>query len=397
MTTAHSPVGPSSAHRWINCPGSVAATADAPDKATAHSIEGTAAHTLTEWCRLHRRRADEYLGETVQVRRDGTTFGVAVDAEMVDAVNEFLDFVGQFPGEAFVEIRVDYSDHAPGGFGTLDDARLSPGLAVITDFKYGQGVPVAATDNEQLLLYALGVYLEYDWIYEFENFVLAIVQPRIGNTDRWEITREQLLAWARDVLAPAAKAIQDPAAPLKAGEWCRWCRIRDVCKTRAEAVFETLVGEFDSLDDAIPQAGVKRRRETLTNDQIAAILTQVPLIEKWIKDIETHAIAELAHGHRVGDWKMVEGRGGREWGLQEYQIKEAWAAAGVDPLEMYETKVVTPAKAEKLIGKKHEFWQTPGLVLKKPGKPTLAPGSDKRPALALDPNTEFDIVEDPAD
>lgn len=397
MELAHSPLGPSSAHRWMNCPGSVAATADAPDRATAHSIEGTAAHTLTEWCRQHDRRAEEYLGQTITINRDGTAYGILVDQGMVDACQEFVDYVNDRLGDALIEERVTYEEYVPGGFGTLDDGRLAPGVAYITDFKYGQGVPVDAKGNEQLLLYALGAWLRYGWLYGFEKFVLAVYQPRLGHVTEWEVTTEWLLSWARNTLRPAVRALKAEAPEFRAGDWCRWCRVKDVCKTRAEAIFDTVVGEFDDLDTAIPRAGKVRQPGTLTNDQIAKILEALPEIQRWCKDIEVKAMAEIGHGHAVGDWKIVEGRGGRDWGPEEDALQKAWNAAGLDPLGLYEKKLLSPAKAEKLVGKKHPLWATEGLVVKVRGKPTLAPGSDKRSPMTVDANIEFENLEGTAD
>lgn len=394
MTTpAHSPLGPSSAHRWMNCPGSVKASESIPDKATSYSIEGTAAHTLTEWCRLKNRKAEEYLGETISVKRGNETYGILVTQEMVEAVQTFVDYVSDTCGDMLVEERVSYEEFVPGGFGTLDDARLRQNGADIADFKYGQGVPVDAQDNEQMKLYALGIYLKYDWMYQFDWFRLHIVQPRIDHITQWTISKDDLLAWAKTTLTACAKATQAEDAPFKAGEWCRFCRVRETCRTRAESVFETVVGDFENLEAAVGKVG---KTPTLTNDEVALVLNAAGSIEKWLEDIKAYAMREVQHGHPVGDYKLVEGRGGREWAVDEAALKTAWVGAGHDPLELHEVKLITPAKAEKIAGKKSPLWKTAGLINKVKGKPTLAPGKDPRPPITVDANTEFDVVEDPA-
>lgn len=392
--SAHSPLGPSSAHRWMACPGSVAATASIPDKATSYSIEGTAAHTLTEWARLRDRPPSDWLGETVVTKRDGESYGVLIDQAMVDAATTFVDFVNDIPGEAIVEARVSFDPWVPGGFGTADDIRLADGVVAVTDFKYGQGVRVDAARNVQMMLYALGVYHEYGYLYAIERFDLHVVQPRLDHIDSWSISVEELLYWAEKELRPAAEATCKPDAPFKAGDWCQFCRIRSTCRTRAEAVFAATSGDFDNLDDAVAKAG---KRGTLTNDEIAVVLTAIPQIEKWVKDIEAHAMAEIQHGRAVGDYKLVEGRGGRDWGFPDDELKKVWVAQGLDPLALYESKVLTPAKAEKFAGKKADLWKVNGLVVKTRGKPTLAPGSDKRPPITVSAETEFENLEENAD
>lgn len=371
----------------MNCPGSVRESIGAPDRASSYSIEGNAAHTLSEWCREHDRPASAYLGETVIVKEGGESYGVVVDQEMVDAVQAFVDFVSGMPGEVLIEARVSYDEYVPEGFGTLDDARLRPGAAVLTDLKYGKGVRVDAVDNEQLLLYALGVYLKYNWLYDFEQFFLYIHQPRLDHVDSWMVTTEYLLEWADTELRLAYARTQDENPAFKAGEWCQFCPIRATCKVRADSVFDDVVGDFDDVSEAVEMSA------TLTNDEIAKALDAIPQIEKWVADIQAYAMREVQQGRKVGDYKPVEGRGSREWGLDEEALKAAWAAAELDPLELYEPpKVLSVAKAEEQIGKKHALFQNETIVRKMPGKPTLAPGSDKRPPMKVDAAEEFDVL-----
>lgn len=45
---AHALFGPSSAHRWLECPGSVLLEQGMPDTASESAAEGTLAHELAE-------------------------------------------------------------------------------------------------------------------------------------------------------------------------------------------------------------------------------------------------------------------------------------------------------------------------------------------------------------
>lgn len=89
-------------------------------------------------------------------------------------------------------------------------------------------------------------------------------------------------------------------------------------------------------------------------------------------------MSALLDGKEIPGWKLVEGRGSREWADLDAAF-EALPTRGVDAALLWERKPVTPPALEKAIGKK-QFTEAAGdLVLKRPGKPALAPESDKRP------------------
>ena len=55
---AHAKLSPSSAYRWIACPGSIRLSAGIPDTSSVFAEEGTAAHELCELCLRDRTDAD---------------------------------------------------------------------------------------------------------------------------------------------------------------------------------------------------------------------------------------------------------------------------------------------------------------------------------------------------
>lgn len=399
---AHSPLGPSSAERWINCPGSVLATKGIADVPKVFAAEGTAAHTLSEWCRRQGKKAHEFIG----VKQTVEGFEFTVDQEMADAVQEFVDKAAEFGGDPFYEVRVSYEEYVPSGFGTADDIRIEDGVCKVVDLKYGKGVPVYAPENEQLMLYALGVYLTYRWLYKFDRVILAISQPRLDSYDEWETSISDILDFARNIAAPAAALAMKPGAPFKAGSWCQFCKIKATCRTRAESVFDAVTGEFEDLEAAADAtASAVGKVPTLTNDEVAKALLAWPDIEKWGKAIKAHAAAEVLAGRPVGDFKFVAGRGSREWAEDESVVvnwlKEASSElceddlytkptllgpAAVEKLPAVGKKLFAPATAKKPAGPLVE------LVKKLKGKPTLVPGSDPRPAVEIDATSDFNEV-----
>ena len=64
--------------------------------------------------------------------------------------------------------------------------------------------------------------------------------------------------------------------------------------------------------------------------------------------------------------------------------------------EMYDLKLISPTNAEKLqkaavIGPR-QWTKVQDLIVRPDGKPTVAPESDKRPALEVNPLNDFETV-----
>lgn len=231
----HSELGPSAADRWMNCPGSVLASRGRPDHPSKYAIEGTAAHTVSEWVRKQNVPASTFKGITVRVQHapdenGNTSTDVKCGKPMVDGVQTFVDAVRKHPGYEIIEGRVHYAH----GFGTQDSAMLMPRLGRSTDFKFGTGVKKDAKWNPQLLHYAVGTHLQWDWLFGFKKWILGISQPRLKHHDEWEISAKDLMDWYDDVAIPAAWRALTPNQPRVAGEWCQFCRIKKTCSVRNE-------------------------------------------------------------------------------------------------------------------------------------------------------------------
>ena len=151
------------------------------------------------------------------------------------------------------------------------------------------------------------------------------------------------------------------------GDWCRFCRARAQCRARAEKNVELAFKSHDAP-------------ELMTLDEIGGYLERGEDVARWLKDLQEYALSQCLAGHEVAGWKAVEGRGSRDWTDQEEAFKRL-EEHGIDEAMLYERKPLSLAQTEKLVGKK-DFADTVGdLVVKKPGKPTLVPETDKRTAI----------------
>jgi len=184
--SAHAKLSASSSHRWLVCPGSIKAEEGLPDTQSDHSKEGSAAHFVAEQCLKNGLNAKDYIGIVI------ADYDLQVTQEMADYVQVYLDYVRNLGGVPLIEVRVDFSNIVPEGFGTADFITMVDDTLYIVDLKYGRGVRVNAEQNSQAMLYAIGVLNEYGAIYEPKRIVLVIAQPRLDHIDEWEVTFDQL-------------------------------------------------------------------------------------------------------------------------------------------------------------------------------------------------------------
>jgi hypothetical protein len=422
---AHHPFGPSSLEQKLNCLASYHATKDEPNESSTFALEGTAAHELAERCRDEDVPASKYLGTEIRVQKDGEDVVFPVTQEMADAVQIYIDHINSFEGIDFNEQKVYYPrwvpDPKPGGFGTLDAARVRAGMSrefpprvMLADFKYGKGKQVFAEGNEQLLGCALGFYETWDHVFDFTLdtvFDLWIIQPRLDWKDRWQVTLNDVLKWATNVLEPRAKLAYAGGQPFTPGKWCQFCKIKATCKARAASAFEQVVEDFDDIDDAVKKVDTPRQVVgKLTNDEIAKLLPKLGQIKAWCKDIEAYAFGEKMRGNAIGDYKFVHGRADRAWAPNaEGLLLEAATATATSPAEfelaaesLFEPrKLKSPAQIEKILPKKlfapatdkKPAGELADLIVKPKGKLKLVPGDDKRPEAVVDATADFEDLE----
>lgn len=370
----HSEVGPSGMDRWMLCPGSVQLSRGLPDTASVFADEGTFAHHISELCRLNDKPASAYIGQASHCDR------FEVDQVFADHVQAFVDYVDEFPGEMMVEERVEYDAWVPGGFGTADDIRFNEGMCYLTDLKFGQGVkvfirdPVSKQLNRQMLGYALGVFQQFGHLFDIDCFQLNICQPRLDHIDEETVSLKEILLWARDQLQPIAEVALGSNPPFQAGDHCRWCRARDSCAHRKDWTMAQMLDELDDLESM-------KDPDLMDNKDLAISMSVIDVIRAWCNDIESRTVSEVQAGRDVGGWKMVAGRSIRKWRDND-QAEAALRKTKLKVAEILPPKLISPAGAEKLLGKKHPLMTE--LVIKPPGSPKLAPPTDPRPSVTPD-------------
>lgn len=377
---AHAILSPSSAERWLACPPSARINERYEDTTSHYAAEGTLAHSFGE---LFLKAA---LEPVVNAGIDNLLEPLRADAlyypGMEDEVMEYVDLVLATYNEAladdpaaeiFIEQKLDLTKYAPESFGTGDAVILTKDYVHVIDLKFGKGVAVEADDNPQLKLYGLGAYEEYGFIHDINEIRVTIAQVRLGSFLTFRAPAAEVIAWGESYVRPRAELAFAGEGEFEPGEHCRFCRHASVCKPRAEYY------------EAIYQ---KAMDSTLTNEEIAYYLTIAKDMVAWAKQVQDEALQNALSGQSFPGWKVVEGRSVRRV-TDVPRAAEVLLAEGLTEQDIYRLAGIT--ELEKLVGKTKFAAILAPYLEKPPGKPTLAPESDKRPAIDLiSDGLEFD-------
>ncbi|OCZ54336.1 DUF2800 domain-containing protein [Dehalobacter sp. TeCB1] len=375
----HAFLSASKAEQWLSCPPSAKLQDGLPDSRSNYADEGTTAHELAE-IKLRQRLtvcnsvARKTLAERMETIKASNYYG----PEMENAIQEYVERVEERYMAAkarssdavlLLEERLDFTEWVPDGYGTGDVVIIADEILDVIDLKYGKGVPVSAVGNPQMRLYGLGAWFLYNFLYGINQINTTIIQPRLDSVSTDTIPLDELLDWAETVVKPTAKLAFAGEGEHKAGEHCRWCKVKGNCRARADENMKAL--EYEFKDPAL-----------MTLEEVGSILFIADQLKVWAKDVEEYAFGQAVAGNKVPQWKLVEGRSNRAFtdknaakakllqaGYEEEKILKPQELLGISDLE------------SKILGKKVFKELLNDLVVKPQGKPVLVPETDNRAEL----------------
>ena len=354
----HAKLSPSSAHRWLFCPASVEAESKYPNVDNVYSAEGTLAH---EW-------AYYKLSDKAQ----SPPSSEPLSDEMALHLDTYVDYCNVLKKDSAIfllEQKVTMEHITPECFGTVDCLSVKDGVLTIVDLKYGQGVRVDATDNYQLVLYALGAYnLCVDFI-EIHTINMVIVQPRLDHISENEISADELLKYVDFVKEKARRATKKNARYVPGESQCRFCKAKPTCKALKSLTDKTIKRLFDKTP------------AQLSHTQLKEILDQSDLITTWLSSVKEHVTDYLLAGNVFNGYKLVNGRGMRKWRDDETVIPLLEGCNFEDGI--YTKKLLSVAQAEKKLKLlKQKFSdELKGEIVVQHAAVKLAKSDDKRESV----------------
>jgi hypothetical protein len=337
---------PSAASRWIACPASAKLSTQVPYQESGEAAKiGTAIHALAETCYQLDTDPIDFVGQEVE--------GITMTEENCDFALEHIKAIwaiqDEFGKDGFIRVEADvklyHTDDVlvQGTADVLGYSNITKKLT-IADLKTGRGYVDA--DSEQMKIYALAAMASK--ILAPTEIEFQIIQPFHGEKRIHRMSAVELLAWEQDTLLPAiADAISDNPTYRPSEAACQWCPAKHICSAQKEQ-FDIVAAQPDisimSKDD------IREVMLTLTPAQISAILDKAPLVEKFIEAVKDHATKQMEAGAVLLGWQLQPKRASRKW-IDSTTARQALTDAGLTDSQIFETELISPTAAEKLLPK----------------------------------------------
>jgi hypothetical protein len=336
---------PSSASRWIACPASARLSTLVPYQESGEAAKiGTAIHALAETCFQLDTDPMQFVGQQVEgitMTEENCEFAL----EHLQAIWAIQDELGHVKVEQLFKLY-DTPQFSLQGTADVVGWSITKEKLTIADLKTGRGY-VDAQDNEQLKIYALGAMKANNLRVKEVEF--QIIQPHHGDKRIHRMSADELGVWETQVMLPAIEdAVSQAPRYAPSESACQWCPAKTICSAQ-KASFDVVAAQPDIT--ALKKEDVKQVMLALTPQQISDILDRAPMVEKFIDAVRDHAMSAMEKdGMVVPGWQLQPKRASRKW-LDESNARAELIAAGLSDVDIFESNLITPAAAEKLLPK----------------------------------------------
>ena len=328
----HSLLAPSSADRWVNCPGSVEMSQKYPDLGgDEDAVDGRTCHTLAAGC-LTGARCDD--GETPP----------AITPEILDAARQYVAVIRSIHGgkasKIWVEERIDIPTVHRDCYGTPDAWFIDGRDIHIFDLKYGWGL-VDAYRNWQLILYASGIISKFPAAQQPHDLIHChIVQPRPYHPDgshrTWTCKVGELDSYVA-MARRAAFCAQSGGGQCASGKWCKHCSALLNCRSATLAwpsMFE-VSGVVSGTDHTPQQLAM----------ELSLLTRAKSLISHRLDVAEAAALGMATNGTEIPGWQIGRTAGKKVWSVPPAEVRAMAGLCGVSVDKP--TDLITPTQAIK--------------------------------------------------
>ncbi len=387
----HAFLGPSGLAAALLCKLKIHSEKGLPNSSNQNSAQGTAAHELAQCCLEQEHDARYFLG--LEINHDNYSF--TVDDDMAKHVQTYVDYVRSLEnddGVLMVEQKLPITELTgePDAFGTADAVVIVNDVMHVVDLKYGMGIRVDAENNPQLRAYGFAALQEFDIAGEIQYLELHIVQPRAGGISTEIISADDLRAWAVGIRRECDVILAGPVGLVaQPGEkQCKFCRAKGSCTALADMVTATVIDDFVDLterDEVERKLGYAIDRiQRVDNATLAGVMPHLDMILGWCDGVRAEAASRMLAGQEIAGYKVVDGkRGARSWG-DDAEAIAAFKKMRLPLQDMYDMKLISPVKAEKLLKDTPRKWaKVSKLITQSQGRPAVVPVTDKRPAVQI--------------
>jgi hypothetical protein len=361
----HYTYGPSSATRWLACPGSIKLGKGIEREESFYAAEGTRAHGVAE--------------QAVRSNTDAE----CEDEEMRKAVQVYVDEIRAVEQSHDVILRHTETTRQhrtlEGIGGTCDHFAIyledEQMVLHIFDYKHGVGIPVDAWENKQLLSYFAIIESWYPGM--IDKFRGTIVQPRAFAGDAiqsWECDVDRV----REHEASVRKAMGEDH--LKAGDHCRFCPAILICPEVEKHALQIAQTEFEVIRD--------------DTAKLAELFELTPAIQTLLKKIPNAMMEKFRDGSGVPGYKVVAKRlSNRQWlWRDDKETLRALEELGVSRKLATEEKLKSPTQLEKELGDKKQAISA--IVTRRETGFKVVPTSERGESVDVSSITEFERIED---
>ena len=331
----HALLPPSSASRWVPCPGSVLMEMMYPenDADKEKAAEGELAHLA-----CHNMLKGQPLPDGVT---DEMVEGAEIYAQDIQDVLRLCSpaVKPNIEHKLWKGNRVLFDDN---NWGTPDCTLHDiPHFKYYAwDYKFGHRY-VEVMDNWQLLNYCI-LDLSNEMSGKIQEGIechLRIVQPRSyhpsGPIREWVVMSQDLWSY-REVLREAAKVALLPDAPCKTNSECRDCRARHACPTLQEAGYLAVDVSGKSMPFDMPPEALGR--------ELAVMQKAADLLKARIDGLENEVLGNIKRGVPITGWMTNQGTGRKKW---DKPIEEVIALGAMMGIDVAKPGAITPTQAIK--------------------------------------------------